>query len=101
MFSAPKSTWFQLQVEHDIMFSGKLDNVQDGRNSLAYEFAAKPGTSVQSPNFCQSHMLHGTLTIRRAIHHFVMERDEVSVTRQLKIRLDECHPQSHGAAKRC
>src|SRR5580704_8112479 len=47
VFPSPESVGFQLQVEHDVVLTRELKNLNQSWHALADEFARKPRTRIQ------------------------------------------------------
>jgi len=89
VFPAPESAGLQLQVEDHIVFLGEYEYFFERRYALSDEFAGKPGPRIEAPDFRERHVLNRAVTPGGTINRLVMDGDQMRVTRQLQIGLDE------------
>lgn len=100
VFPAPESAGLQLQVEDHIVFLGEYEDFFERGYAFSDEFAGKPGPRIEAPDFRERHMLNRAVSPGGTINRLVMDGDQMRVTRQLQIGLNEGDALRYGPPER-
>jgi hypothetical protein len=99
VFTAPERTGLNFEIKDDVVFAGEFENFFESGDAFADEFAGEPGAGVEAARFGKGELLDGAVAIGGAFQSFVVDRNEVSVAGEVKIRFDESNALGDGATK--
>src|SRR5579862_2736180 len=100
MFPAPRAGRLQFEIKDDVMLFGELENVFEGGDAFACEFAAEPRTGIEAAKLVQREIVDSSMSVGCAVDGLVMDCDKTRIACELQIGLDEGGTEGHSAAER-
>jgi len=99
VFPAPKAAWFEFQVENDIVFSGKLEDLLQRGNAFSREITREPCARVELPDLRHGQIVNGSTTIGGPIDGLVVNGHKVRIAGQSEVGLYKGYALRESAAK--
>lgn len=99
VFTAPEATWFEFEVENNVVFLGKFENFLQRGNALPGEIAREPCARVEFPDLRHGEVVNRTAAIGSPVDGLVVNGDKMRVPRELQVRLNKGYALREGTAK--